>query len=164
MFATYLPICCSPSNLWRLLLAMLPTCNLSVVLLVNHKIPIVLVGWLGVHPTKSHTFYGTVRAQTVSSLSRPFNTGYRVKYPLFAQFLALCRDRRVTIPTICMGSLHSITTPMCIVGIVITWARHSAKIRLKSLIVLTKNYFNHRAPMQWNGSFYSTSVLFTRLL
>jgi hypothetical protein len=23
----------------------------------------------------------------------------------------------------------------------------------KSLILLEKNYFNHRAPMQWNGSF-----------
>jgi hypothetical protein len=53
------------------------------------------------------------------SLSRPFNTGYRVKYPFFARFLALCRARGVTIPTICMGSSHFMT-PMCIVGIVIT--------------------------------------------
>jgi hypothetical protein len=55
------------------------------------------------------------------------------------------------IPTIGLGSLHSIT-PKPIVGIVVPRARHSAKIRAKSLIVLNKNYSNHRAPMQWNGS------------
>jgi hypothetical protein len=44
--------------------------------------------------------------------------------------------------------------PMCIVGIVtIIRARHSAKIRAKSLIVSEKSFFNHRAPMQLNGSF-----------
>jgi hypothetical protein len=36
----------------------------------------------------------------------------------------------------------------CMVGIVIIRARHSAKIRAKSLIVSEKNYSNHRAPMQ----------------
>jgi hypothetical protein len=70
-----------------------------------------------------------------------------VKYPFFARFLAVCRARVITIPTIRMGSLHSITT-MRIVGIVVTRARHTAKIRAKSLIVLNKNFFNHRAPMQ----------------
>jgi hypothetical protein len=39
------------------------------------------------------------------------------------------------------------------VGIVIARARHRAKIRAKSLIVSEKTFFNHRAPMQWNGSF-----------
>jgi hypothetical protein len=70
-----------------------------------------------------------------------------VEYLFFAQILALCRARVKTIPTIRMGSLHSITL-MRIVGIVITRARHSAKIRAKSLNVTEKNYFNHRVPMQ----------------
>jgi hypothetical protein len=71
-----------------------------------------------------------------------------VDYLFFARILALCRARVITIPTIHMGSLHSNITPMRIVGIVITRARHSAKIRAKSLIISEKNYFNHRAPMQ----------------
>jgi hypothetical protein len=73
---------------------------------------------------------GTVRAQTVSDcfkLVAAFNTGYRVEYPFFARFLALCRARGITVPTICLGSLHSIA-PKPIVGIVIPQARHSAKI------------------------------------
>jgi hypothetical protein len=69
-----------------------------------------------------------------------------VKYPFFARFLALCRARGIIIPTIGLGSLHSIA-PKPIVGIVIPRARHSAKIRAKSLIA-GKNFFNHRAPMQ----------------
>jgi hypothetical protein len=45
---------------------------------------------------------------------------------------------------------------MCIVGIVITWARHSAKIRAKLLTVPNKNYCNH------NGSFWpKISPIFT---
>jgi hypothetical protein len=51
---------------------------------------------------------GTVRAQTVSDcfkLVAAFNTGYCMEYPFFARFLA---------------------TPMCMVGIVIPRARHSA--------------------------------------
>jgi hypothetical protein len=63
-------------------------------------------------------------------LDAAFNTGYRVEYPFFARILAVCRARVTTIPTIRMGSLHSIT-PMRIVGIVITRARHTAKIRAK---------------------------------
>jgi hypothetical protein len=122
--------------------------------------------WIGRHKASSEwnpvpfgkyitgTDRRSVRAQTVLSLLRPFNTGYRVKYPFFARFLALCWARGVTIiPTICMGSLQT-KLPKCIVGIVITRARHSAKIRAKSLIVSEKNYCNHRAPMQWNGSFW----------
>jgi hypothetical protein len=57
-----------------------------------------------------------------------------VKYPFFAQILVLYRARGFTIPTIRLGRLHSIT-PKPIVGIVVPQARHSAKIRAKSLIV-----------------------------
>jgi hypothetical protein len=60
-----------------------------------------------------------------------------VKYPFFAQFLALCRARGITIPTIGLGSLHYIA-PKPIVQIVIIRARHSAKIREKSQIVSEK--------------------------
>jgi hypothetical protein len=60
-----------------------------------------------------------------------------VEYPFFARFLALCRARGITIPTIGLGSLHYIA-PKPIVGIVIIRARHSAKIRAKSLIVSEK--------------------------
>jgi hypothetical protein len=75
-----------------------------------------------------------------------------VKYYVFVRILALCRAQvKITIPTIHMGVIEC-KLPMCMVEIVITPARHSAKIRAKSLIVL-KNWCNHRAPMQWNGSF-----------
>jgi hypothetical protein len=60
-----------------------------------------------------------------------------VKYQFFSQILALCRARIITNPTIHMASLHSIT-PMCMVRIVIIQARHSAKIRAKSVIVSEK--------------------------
>jgi hypothetical protein len=70
---------------------------------------------------------GTVRARTALSLTRPYNTGYWVKYHVFARILALCRARIITIPTIRMGSLHYIAA-MRMVGIVITQAQHSAKI------------------------------------
>jgi hypothetical protein len=63
-------------------------------------------------------------------LDASYKTGYAVKYAFFAQILALCRARIITIPTMHMGSLHTIT-PMCMVGIVIIRARHSAKIRAK---------------------------------
>jgi hypothetical protein len=43
---------------------------------------------------------------------------------------------------------------VCMVGLVIVRARHTAKIRAKSLIISEKNYCNHRALMQWNGSFW----------
>jgi hypothetical protein len=77
---------------------------------------------------------------SVLSLSQPFNARYAVEYLFFARILALCRAQVITIPTIRMGSLHSIT-PMRIVGIVITRAQHTAKIRAISLIVSEKNYF-----------------------
>jgi hypothetical protein len=94
----------------------------------------------------------------VLSLLQPFNARYAVEYLFFAQILALCRARVITIPTIRMGSLHTITT-MCMVGMVIIRARHSAKIRAKSLIVSEKKHFNHCAPMQRNGSFCRKSYL-----
>jgi hypothetical protein len=92
----------------------------------------------------------TVRAQTVSDclkLVAAFNTVYLVKFPFFARFLAVCRARAITIPSIGLGSLHS-NAPKPIVGIVIARARHSAKNRAKTLIVSKKSFFNHRAPMQ----------------
>jgi hypothetical protein len=49
----------------------------------------------------------------------------------FAQILALCRARIITIPTIHMASLVC-KLPMCMVGIVIIRARHSAKIQAKN--------------------------------
>jgi hypothetical protein len=57
--------------------------------------------------------------RTVLNLLRPFNARYAVEYLFFARILELCRARVVTIPTIRMGSLHSIT-PMRFVDIVIT--------------------------------------------
>jgi hypothetical protein len=40
----------------------------------------------------------TVRAPTVLSLTQPFNTGYRVKYPVFARILAQSQDQIITNP------------------------------------------------------------------
>jgi hypothetical protein len=91
--------------------------------------------------------------RTVLSLSQPFDARYAVEYPLFALFSALCRARIITIPTIRLGSLHT-KLPKCKVRIVFIRARHSAKIWAKSLIVSEEKYCNHRAPMQWNGSFW----------
>jgi hypothetical protein len=76
-----------------------------------------------------------------------------VEYPLFARILALCRTQIITIPTIRLGSLHT-KLPKCKVRIIFIRTRHSAKIWAKSLIVSEKNYCNHRAHMQWNGSFW----------
>jgi hypothetical protein len=49
----------------------------------------------------------------------------------FAQILALCRARIITIPTIHMGAIVC-KLPMCMVGIVIIRTRHSAKIRAEN--------------------------------
>jgi hypothetical protein len=54
-------------------------------------------------------------------------TPHWVKYSVFARISALCQARVIFIPTMHMGSLHSIT-PMRMVGIVVILARHSAKI------------------------------------
>jgi hypothetical protein len=85
--------------------------------------------------------------RTVLSLSQPFNMGYRVEYPFFVRFIALCRARGITIPIIGLGAIEC-KIPKPIVGIVIPRAQHSAKNRAKSLIVSEKNYCNHCAPMQ----------------
>jgi hypothetical protein len=50
----------------------------------------------------------------------------------FAQILALCQARIITIPTIHMGAIEC-KLAMCMVGLVIIRARHSAKIRAKKL-------------------------------
>jgi hypothetical protein len=42
----------------------------------------------------------TVRTKTVLSLTQPFNTKYRVKYPFFAPILALCQAINFTDPII----------------------------------------------------------------
>jgi hypothetical protein len=60
---------------------------------------------------------------------------------------------RLPNPTIHTSSYYS-NEDVCMVRLVIIGARHSAKIRAKSSIVLEKNYCNHCAPMQWNGSFW----------
>jgi hypothetical protein len=48
----------------------------------------------------------------------------------FARILALCRARGITIPTIHKGVIEC-KLPMCMAGIVIPQARHSAKNRAK---------------------------------
>jgi hypothetical protein len=88
------------------------------------------------------------------SLSRPYNTGYRVKYYVFALILALWQARIITNPTIQSSSFKHAEDD-CMVGLVIIRARHSAKIRAKSLIRSEKSYFNHCTPMQWNGRFWT---------
>jgi hypothetical protein len=70
-----------------------------------------------------------------------------VKYHVFALFLAMCRAPVITNPTIHMSSYLS-NEDVCMDGLVIIRARHTAKIRAKSLIMSEKNYWNHRAPMQ----------------
>jgi hypothetical protein len=60
------------------------------------------------HLTGSHSFHtlisnfitGTDRPYCSRKvcLSRPYNTGYRVKYPVFARILALCRPINLTYP------------------------------------------------------------------
>jgi hypothetical protein len=45
----------------------------------------------------------------------------------FAQILALCRARIINIPTIHMGAIVC-KLPICMVGILIIRAQHSAKI------------------------------------
>jgi hypothetical protein len=59
----------------------------------------------------------TVRAQTVLSLTQPYNTGYRVKYRVFAQILALCRPINVTNP---IRQLYSsgYSAYSCLIGLV----------------------------------------------
>jgi hypothetical protein len=98
------------------------------------------MAWQGPSGTTSkylNISLGRTDALLFWSLSGLFNTGYREKCPFFARILARCRARGITIPTIGLGSLHSIA-PKPIVGIVVPRARHSAKIRAKSLIVSEK--------------------------
>jgi hypothetical protein len=79
----------------------------------------------------------SVRGQTVLSLPRPFNTGYRVKYHIFARILAVCRARAITNPTMHSASFYC-NEAEWIVGIVIARAQHTARIRAKSLNVSEK--------------------------
>jgi hypothetical protein len=81
----------------------------------------------------------SVRGQTVFALTCLYNTVYLVKYHFSALILALCRARVITIPTIHYTSSYLSNEDVSMVGIVITRARHSAKIRAKSLIVSEKN-------------------------
>jgi hypothetical protein len=96
----------------------------------------------------------TVRAQTVLRLDASFNTRYPVTYYVFALILALWQARIITNPTIQSSSFKHAEDD-CMVGLVIIRARHSAKIRAKSLIRSEKSYFNHCTPMQWNGRFWT---------
>jgi hypothetical protein len=92
------------------------------------------------------------RLTDAQGLTHPYSVGYLVKYPLFAQILALCRARKSTNPTIHTSSAEY-KLDVCMVGIVESFARHGANIWAKSLIVSNKNFYKQRAPMQWNGSF-----------
>jgi hypothetical protein len=76
-----------------------------------------------------------------------------VKHPVFAIILALCQARIITNP---IRQLYSLAycAYSCLIGLVIIWTRLRAMNLAKSLIVPEKNFFNHRAPMQWNGSFW----------
>jgi hypothetical protein len=76
-----------------------------------------------------------------------------VKYHVFALILALCRAQIIT-DQIRQWSSSCYSAYHYLIGLVIIWAQHAAKIRAKSLIVSGKNFFSHRAPMQWNGSFW----------
>jgi hypothetical protein len=67
-------------------------------------------------------------------LDASFNTRYAVKYYVFALILVVCRAGIITNPTIHMSSYPS-NEDVCMVGLVIIRARHTAKIRAKSLIV-----------------------------
>jgi hypothetical protein len=95
----------------------------------------------------------TVRAQTVSDCFKAFNARYAVEYLFFAQILALCRPINVTNP---IRQLYTLlySTYSCLIGLVKLIGGHSAMNFAKSLIVSGKNYFNHCAPMQKNGSFW----------
>jgi hypothetical protein len=66
----------------------------------------------------SGTDIRTVPAQTVLSLTQPYNTGYRVKYRVFALILALCRPINVTNP---IRQLYSsdYSAYSCLIGLVI---------------------------------------------
>jgi hypothetical protein len=56
-----------------------------------------------------------------------------VKYHVFARILAVCRARAITNPTIHSASFEC-NEAEWMVGIVLAGARHTAKIRAKSLI------------------------------
>jgi hypothetical protein len=89
----------------------------------------------------------TVRAQTVLSLTQPFNARYAVEYLFFARILALCQPINLTNPIRQLyTSVYSAYS--CLIGLVVLIGRLSAMNLAKSLIVSEKNYFNHRAPMQ----------------
>jgi hypothetical protein len=104
----------------------------------------------GLLPLVLRTYNALCNEETdAQGLTRPYNTRYAVKYWFFARILALCQARIITIPTIHMCSLHTIT-PMCMVGIVIIRARHSAKIWAKSLIVSKKLFQSPRTyAVKW---------------
>jgi hypothetical protein len=89
----------------------------------------------------------TVRAHTVLRLDTSFNTRYAVKYLFFARILALCRPVNLTNPIRQLyTSVYSAYS--CLIGLVVLIGRLSAMNLAKSLIVLEKNYLNHRTPMQ----------------
>jgi hypothetical protein len=76
-----------------------------------------------------------------------------VKYHVFAQILALSGAIKSTNPIRqLVSSCYSAYN--CLIGIVVLIALLHAMNLAKSLIVSKKNYFNHRAPMQWNGDFW----------
>jgi hypothetical protein len=84
-----------------------------------------------------------------------------VKYHGFDQILALCRPINFTNP---IRQLYSLgySAYSCLIGSVELIGRLSAAMNLaKSLIVSKKSHFDHRAPMQWNGSFSRNSDLFS---
>jgi hypothetical protein len=105
----------------------------------------------------------TVRAQTVWSLSQPSNARYAVEYHVFAIILALCRSIQSTNP---IRQLYTsgYSAYSCLIGLVDLIGGHSALNLAKSPIVSKKSFFNHRAPMQWNGSFCRKSYLPASLL
>jgi hypothetical protein len=94
------------------------------------------------------------------------NARYAMEYPLFAQFLALCRAQIITIPTIGLGSLHT-KLPKCKVRIVFIRAQNSAKIQAKSLIVSEKLLYSPRTyKVKWQTrsiGYTTEEVRFTRL-
>jgi hypothetical protein len=76
-----------------------------------------------------------------------------VKYYVFAQIFALCRPINLPNP---IRQLYTsgYSTYSCLIGLVVVLTGRLSAINLaKSLIVSEKDCFNHRASMQWNGSF-----------
>jgi hypothetical protein len=106
------------------------------------------------HMLISNYFTETDRHSVVTRIVYAIKLVKLVKYYVFVQILALCRKVNLTNP-IRQLYTSSYSVYSCLIGLVVLTGWTSAMNLAKSLIVSEKNYFNHCAPMQWNGSFWS---------